>query len=314
MKKAFGFFSAVMLAGQAALAANIFVPQATGDQLSQEQRQQVTDMVKSAVEGHEEHSLVQSEQEAEIVLQPSIVQRGGNFVLRIEKQRDGQLTAVSEQSIPSADVTENQARTITQATLDEGAQAEQQGMMAGGGQQGGEDTQSGMTEGADSPAAQGDVRAPSPMMAQRQGNSFFQIGVGPAFGIGMESDRIMYNIHGGYNYNINEQITGKVIADFNLGTGSDTARMISLLAGADWVLQDMSTAAGLPYVTGEIGFGSARNANDVVENGPVIGLAGGFKFAAQQLNWDVNLHYTIMTSQLEGRTPSVLGLRAAIGF
>jgi hypothetical protein len=162
--------------------------------------------------------------------------------------------------------------------------------------------------------AEGDVRAPSPRIMDPNRPGYFQVGVGPAVGLGLKSDRAMYNINVGYNHNLNERFTGKLMADFNLGAAEDTSRFISYTVGGDMYLNEIQQNYGIPYVSANVGFATARNNNDATEGGLVLGAGAGFKFAAQRMNLDVNLHYSLLTNELEGSLPSVLGLRAALNF
>jgi hypothetical protein len=163
-------------------------------------------------------------------------------------------------------------------------------------------------------AQEGDVRAASPRIMDPNRPGYFQIGVGPAAGLGLKSDRAMYNINIGYNHNLNERFTGKVMADLNLGSGSDTSRYINYTVGGDMYLNEIQQNYGIPYITANLGYALVRNNNDVTEAGLSLGAGAGFKFAAERMNLDVNLHYSILTDEIEGSLPSVLGLRAALNF
>jgi hypothetical protein len=171
-------------------------------------------------------------------------------------------------------------------------------------------TQSGMSD-----ATAEAIRAPSPRLSDPSRTGFFQIGAGPSFGIGLDSDTVMYNILASYNRNFTEHWSGKVIADLYLGGGNDAARMINVGVGADYYLTHLGLTRALPYVTGDVSWGFARNGEtEETENAPVIGVGTGMKFIAADLNWDVNAHYSILTAELENTVPSVFGIRAAVNF
>ena len=167
---------------------------------------------------------------------------------------------------------------------------------------------------AEPAVAGGDIRSPSPRIMDPDRPGYFQLNVGPSFALGLESDTVMYDIVGAYNYNLSDRITAKLMGDFNLGTGSDAARLINLAVGADIFMNEVRMSYGIPYLTADIGYAMARNQDDKTLDAPSLGAGAGFKLAAEALNVDINLHYSIMTDQLEGRTPSVLGLRAGLAF
>ncbi len=392
MKKALALpvFSVALMVGQSALAANVFVATARGADLARADQEKITGMVRRSVENMPEHTLVQSESEADFVLQPAVVRREEGQILRIEKTKDGDLIAVAEQPVDMASSSAN-AQSVTQTALqsdtyvtqanaggsrhpasaeqsvasdsttassglsadtsdtrtihsqpaassnvttDSGMSDEMADMAPTTGSLMDDDTTmtdmaadtsgtgSGMSSGSsldstsqDAGVAAGDVRASSPKIASGI-PGFFQVGFGPAFAIGLDSDNIMYNINASYNYNISEQLTAKGFGDFNFGTGADSAQMINLGAAAEVYPQNFPTFGDAqPYLIGDLGYGFARNAEtNATGDGVTVGAGAGFKFAARQLNWDINAHYAVLTTQIDGNTPSVLGIRAALNF
>ncbi len=368
MKKNFALLAALMVAGPMANAADIFVRDARGSDLSRDQVQQVTDMVKKAVRATPEHSLVLSEGQSDFVLQPSIVNNGDQLSLRIEKEKDGQVMAMSEEVIPSINASGDRAVATTQTALNDDMIASGQDMPASDTMSGsssamddstaanigtesgvatspttdmgsgtmGEDTatlqSNSMANSLDNSAsgttsessegavasgtgiAQGDVRAPSPALQREGRTNFFQIGVGPAFGLGMESDNILYNINAAYVIPYQERWAVKGFGDFNFATAEDAARFINLGIGGEFYPTQVDIAGGRPYVMADLGYAFTRNDANELADAPAIGAGAGFKFAAREVNMDVNLHYTLLTSKNGDDVPSVLGLRAALNF
>jgi hypothetical protein len=100
-----------------ALASDVFVRPARGPGLSTEQRELVTDLVKRAVRRMPEHMLVQSEAMADFVLEPTLLSRNGKLVLRVEKYRDGELLAQSEDSVRSVSTSGTKAYAITENAM-----------------------------------------------------------------------------------------------------------------------------------------------------------------------------------------------------
>jgi len=153
-----------------------------------------------------------------------------------------------------------------------------------------------------------------PIIADPNRRGFFEAGIGPSFALGMSTDQALFDLVGAYLYNINPQVAGKVLADLNFGAGTDTSRWINLALGADYYLSAIRPSYGIPYITGDIGFGFTRTASNREDDAPAVGGGAGFKFATQALNLDINLHYQVLTAQVDNRTPSLLGLRAAMNF
>ena len=161
----------------------------------------------------------------------------------------------------------------------------------------------------------GDLRAPSPKMFDKDRQGFFQIGVGPAYGIGFHSDSSMYNILASYNWNMSDRITAKALADMYFATGSVTSRMLNYGLGADVYIPEMNPfSAGIPYASAEVALGNGRDSVGNTGTGVTVGAGAGFKFMAAQLNWDISLNYALLATQVGDSTPSVVGMRAAVNF
>lgn len=305
MKTSFGLIAATLAFVSSANAADIFVRPARGADLTRAQQTEITDIVSRAVNNMPEHTLVSNEGDADFVLQPSIVTRDDQQLLRIEKLKDGQTMAMSEEPINSVNASNDRAMAVTETALQTDDYVNQDNVDQGG-------TQSATT------TAPGDVGAEvvgaSPAVTDRQFPGFFQLAVGPSFGLGMDTDAVMTDIMASYNYRFSEQIIGKGFADFNLGTGSDSARFINVGVGAEFYPTQTLITFGKPYVGADAGYAFTRDNEDNTENGVSLGAGAGFKFAAAALNMDVNLHYSVLTEQLDNSTPSVFGVRLAVNF
>lgn len=160
----------------------------------------------------------------------------------------------------------------------------------------------------------GDLRAPSPAIVNWDRPGYFQAGIGPSFASGLAAGDAMYNFNFSYNYNLSESFTGKAITDFNFGSSSSSARLINIGVGADAYFSEFEMRYGVPYLGADVGFGFARNEREQTRDAFTVGATAGFKFAAQAMNFDLNLHYAILTSDLAGENPSVLGVRLATNF
>ena len=161
----------------------------------------------------------------------------------------------------------------------------------------------------------GDLRAPSPKMFDKDRQGFFQVGVGPAYGIGFHSDSSMYNVLASYNWNMSDRITAKALADMYLATGSVSSRLLNYGLGADVYIPEMNPLnSGIPYASAEVALGNGRDSLGRDGTGVTVGAGTGFKFQAAALNWDVSLNYALLTAQVGDSLPSVVGMRAAVNF
>jgi hypothetical protein len=160
----------------------------------------------------------------------------------------------------------------------------------------------------------GDLRAPSPKVFNQNRSNYFQAAIGPAYGVGLASDSLMYNIAGSYNWNLTPRFTAKAIGDLYLGSGSVSSRFINLAGGAEFFIPEATFMGALPYVSGVAGLGLVRNAEEQTREGLAAGAGAGFKFAADQMNLDVSLQYTVLAAQIAETNPSVFGARVAVNF
>lgn len=295
------------LASPMALADDIFVREAHGVGLTQTQCEEITRLVETAVRQIPDQKLVSSESLADFVLEPSITTRDGRLALRVDKIRNGEIVASGIEPLPHAKLNSRHAHAATENALLAEETISGTTMPA--------DTEDESVAGHHPAVGVGDVRAPSPIFHGADRKSSFQIALGPAFSTGMATDQLLYNVNLAYALPVHEYVSLKGIGDFNLSAGSESTQFMNFGLGAD--LFPMGTAAvtgGRPYLTGDVGYAFIRNKNDASTEAPAVGLGGGYKFVTEALNMDVNLHYTILTAQLQDETPAILGLRAAINF
>lgn len=338
MKSIIGFaFVTAFFAGATAFAADIFVREAHGVGLSREQSEEITQMVEKTIQEMPEHRLVASEDLADFILEPSITMRDDALALRIDKLKNNEIVSSSIEPLPEARLNQDHVRSATNNVLiaeaveqnvDEsvsGAPSDdtsgmpedvpQQNVPRENTNQGTISRSPGQFEEGTSPMGTGDVRAPSPLFAREDRRGAFQVGAGPAFSTGMASDQMLYNINAAYIMPFGDLISAKAFGDFNLSAGSDAHRFINFGLGAELYPMGATTmAGGRPYLTADLGYALTRNKDEVTQDAPAVGVGGGYKFATQQLNMDVNLHYTMLTAKLQDNYPAVLGLRAAVNF
>ena len=160
----------------------------------------------------------------------------------------------------------------------------------------------------------GDLRAPSPVIVNWDRPGYFQVGVGPSFASGFDSNQAMYDLNLGYNYNFSNIFTGKAMTDFNFGSASSASRLVNLSLGIDAYFAELNSVLGIPYVGVDAGYGFARNDKEQTQDAATVGAGAGFKFMVEAVNLDVSLHYAVMTAPINGITPTVLALRLATSF
>lgn len=350
--KSIGFALAASLIAAPAVAANVFVRSATVSASEQDRRDDLTQIVRDSVKLSPGDYLVSSESRADAVLQSILMGSEGSYALRIDRLEDDEVVSSTERSVGDwrdiADIA-HQA-TLSALETDERADDrnvaevwpafppearpsmnEPEGALSGGDvdpdapyaardSDASSSTTSGATMSGDASSSTeelaGESRGFRPVETSRRSPGYWTVGLGPGFGVGMESGNIMYSVAGGYVWELAQRISGKAVLEANLGSGSDNAQLIDLSAGADaYLTQDPVVGSARPYVTADVGFGTARNQRSETQAGVTAGAGTGLRFAATDAtNMDVLLHYKLLTSTLAGANPSVLGIRAAFNF
>lgn len=143
--------------------------------------------------------------------------------------------------------------------------------------------------------------------------TYFTLGAGPAFSTGLNADELMIDFLGSVNHSFSDYFTGKVIGDFILGSGSNTARFITAGVGAD-IYARRPTDTMRPYLSVDGGAGFARNSESQTKDAAQFGIGAGFRTSAEIASLDLSLQYRVLSAQLNGATPSVLSVRVAGNF
>ena len=146
------------------------------------------------------------------------------------------------------------------------------------------------------------------------GPGYFTTAVGAGFGGGLSNQSTMLDLTAGYNIDYGPQLTGKTLVDMNLGTGSDTSRFIDLAVGANFFPSDIQLSQVKPYVGADAGVGFVRTANARTADSLAVAGTLGFQMLTNQTNVDVNVRYELLTQQISGVNPQVLGLRIGMNY
>lgn len=177
-----------------------------------------------------------------------------------------------------------------------------------------QDIQSGATaEGADAPMTESRALAPRGI----DGRGSWNITVGPALTIGLESDNVLYGVSGGYTFNLTPKLGARIFADANFGTGDESSQYLDAgvaakLGVGDVIGQQTSRA----YLLGDVALANAENAdtNDT-ESGVAVGAGIGYTvMRTQRTDIDVLLRYSLMLTEVEGDLPSLLTARVGVNF
>jgi hypothetical protein len=146
-----------------------------------------------------------------------------------------------------------------------------------------------------------------------QKDHHWNVNAGPAVGVGMETNNIMYSVSGGYDWDFHPRISGKINGEVAMGAGQDSARLIDLNVGPTVYLTEASPDSARPYATADIGFASARNNSSVVNQGLTVGAGVGYQFASSE-NYRLNalLHGTVMTTTVGSGNPTVFAARIGV--
>ncbi len=139
-----------------------------------------------------------------------------------------------------------------------------------------------------------------------------QAGVGSSSGLGTANN--MFNLRAGYNVVYSPLVTGHVIGDFNMGTGSDSAYFNDVAVGANVFIPQIQLGAFKPYIGGDAGVGFVRNTAADKQAGLALAAQTGFQWLASQTALDVSLRYEAMAANVAGTTPAVVSLNAGIDF
>ena len=308
MKRELGVLAAVIAFASNVLASDIFVRQARG-RLNRKQANEITSLVKAAVGRMSEHRLVRSLADADFSLQPSVVQRGDELLLRVEKLKNGEILAMSEESLSSITASSSRAMAVTETALSDVNYGQPYATDNDGPR---DEAQDGTRSAQSIPA--GELAAASPGWRARDTKSQVQLGVGPSFALNMRDNDLMYDLMAAYAIDFDDAFNAKVFSDINLGAGDAETHFINLgVAGAYSPALGLLTF-GKPYFGGDVGYAFTRDGSGHTGDGASAGLTTGFKFMATDLNWDVAANYTMLLARIADATPQVVSVRVALAF
>ena len=326
-----------------ALADNIFVRDANVSASQMDRRDDLTQLVRDSVQQMPDDYLVSSESRADAILQPTLMGSDGSYSLRIDRIEDSKVVSSTERSVGDwTDISDISRQATLTALADPDSAASQDhfvettapdsvpsqakgtqtaaiGATARAGRSATEDSVSGATAGtadADAQPSGGESHGFNPIQALRTSPGHVTVGLGPGFGMGMNSANAMYSATGGYIWDFTPRFAGKVMGEADLGSGNDNARMLDAYIGADAYIPEIYMGDNAkPYVTANLGIGSARNQASDGATGLTAGFGAGVRIPTnEKTDLDILLHYELLTASVDGANPSVLGIRAAFNF
>ena len=143
----------------------------------------------------------------------------------------------------------------------------------------------------------------------------WNVGFGPFVSRQLGSDNVMYDIVGGHSFDLNSMVTLKGSVEGAFSSGADKAHFFNIAAGGNYYFPGGGDTA--PYLSGDIGYGFAQDAQSSTGEGFSTGIGGGLEFFRNQATTlDLLLRYTVIfdsTSPQYGK-PSILGARLAVNF
>jgi hypothetical protein len=321
MKSVFALGLAVALSAPV-LAENVFVREASVGKKTSAFRDVLTksvrDTVRDAVRTRPSDQMVATEEAADVVLVPRLRGTEGNYTFRIERHDRGVPVASVEVEAGSPDELAPVSSRATSAILNGDEPAQPMASSAEpqtSGSSGSRDSIEGGGSRSGSSLTASEARR-RPAIAGLFGNGRFTFGLGPSFGSGMNADNIMYGGAAGYVWDLTPRFAAKVIGEADIGSGRDNGRFLDLAAGGDFYLDDARFIESTrPYVTADVGVGSARNQASDSQIGIVAGVGAGLRIASSfAQTMDIGVNYKLLTTTVAGANPSVLGLRASVNF
>jgi hypothetical protein len=274
-----------------------------------------TTLVKNAVAGRYGDAVVNDQSRASYTLQPRLMRLGESYILTVEKSRGDETLFAAQTKISRIDQLDQAARSMANEAIEEpsGKNSKLVQIVVDPRARQGNGSTSGTTMKPDG----ADIYGTTPELSdQGRKVSYWTLGFGPTFATRLKDDSVMYNFSAGRVWDINPKAEIKLIGEANLSSGDRSAKLFNLGVGPNFFLPEMS-ADTAPYLTADIGYGVAENADGDTANGFSIGAGAGFQFfRTTQTTMDLVVRYTTVLDTV-GRgekNPSVLGARLAVNF
>jgi hypothetical protein len=152
-------------------------------------------------------------------------------------------------------------------------------------------------------------------LASQRRISYWSIGVGPFVSRRLATDNVMYDFMLGHQWDINPLASIKLFSEANLSSGREDSHFLNFGTGASYFLPTGSPDTG-PYVTADIGYGFARDAESHSAEGFSFGTGVGVQFfRTTETTLDLLFRYAVILDNINpGGNPSVTGLRLAVNF
>jgi hypothetical protein len=323
--KLFFITSTLLLSSQLVLAANIFVRETRGTQLSRSEIAHATNSVKDSIRSMPEHNLVFSESNADYILQPTIQQVGSKQVLRLQTLEGSEVIASTEHPYSSSG-SEDQFSLAARSALTQidaaselaqssvGHRAKDNASLSGSSSSASSESSSSESDAAGGGEIRGAGMHPGHQSIAGK-PIYYTVGLGPAVAVGLNTDHAVYNLLAAFNADINERYGAKILGNFTFGGSGDESRFAEIAVGGNLYFPEANIVGTKPYLTADVGYGSVRRADtQATRDGAAIGAGLGFQIGAKQTNLDLLLHYAFLTATVAGETPSVLGLQLAVNF
>jgi hypothetical protein len=295
---------ALILLGQPASAADVFVLEAIQENTSARWGTATTSLVRDAVTSHGEHRLSRNESTADYVLQPKLLGLGEGYILTIEKKRGDKVVLAKQVRVSSLDDLDKAAARATNEALASPfpvssavtteVQPEDLNPL---------ETSSSLNEWD---------RGASPVY------DYWTAGIGPFGGNNLDTENILYSIALGHTWDIHPRVAIRALGESAFSTGDEDARLFNVAVGPSYYFMggNPQNNTKSPYANLDFGYGFGQANNDADINGFSLGLGVGYRFfRTATTGMEVNVRWATLFDPAVGEdNPQIIGARLGVDF
>lgn len=300
MKSIMGALILLLLSGQQAFAADVFVLDAIQENTSQKWGSATTSLVRDAVTSHGEHRLSRNQSSADFVLQPKLLGLGEGYILTIEKKKGDEVVLAKQVRVSTLDDLDQAAARATSEALSSSAPIS-----------------SAVTteaEDLDNPLETSNTledwdRGASPVY------NYWTAGIGPFGGNNLDTENILYSLAIGHTWDIHPRVSIRGLGEAAFSTGDEDARIFNLAVGPSYYFMGGNNERS-PYANLDFGYGFGQANNDEDLGGFTLGLGVGYRFfRTATTGMEVNVRWaTLFDPAVGDDNPQIIGARLGVDF
>lgn len=324
-------FAIIALMPRSSRAADFFIRETIAESgVAPEDARAATALVRNAVASRAADQAVEAEAQGAYVLQPHLIRLGDSWILTVEKVRGQEILFAAQSKINRIDQLDGAARSTVFAAIDEpspksiqaGQVVPYQVTPAYPSTQAAHPTVvplpgtiQGTSQVMPQPTTGASVGRTINVLPAGRKVSYWTIGMGPSVGQRLKTDNVMYDIAAGHIWDVNPRASVKLMGEGAFTSGNETGHFVNFSTGVNYFFPTMTVDTS-PYLTTDIGYGFARDAQSNVAEGFSWGLGIGYQFfRATETTLDLLLRYaTIFDPIGDTGNPSVIGARLAVNF